>query len=90
MVIGNVHERFDRVKRHGNENDERRNEVDRRGNFNRRPERHVNHNLDDFDDKNDDVFDSLEIEWMMGLAIRGIPKTMDIVMMLMVILILLN
>ena len=36
------------------------------------------------------VFDSLEIEWMMGLAIRGIPKTMDIVMMLMVILILLN
>jgi hypothetical protein len=46
MVIGNVHERFDRVKRHGNENDERRNEVDRRGNFNRRPERH---------DKNDDV-----------------------------------
>jgi hypothetical protein len=55
MVIGNVHERFDRVKRHGNENDERRNEVDRRGNFNRRPEQHVNHNLDDFDDKNDDV-----------------------------------
>jgi hypothetical protein len=36
------------------------------------------------------VFDSLEIEWLMGLAIRGIPKTMDIIMMLMVILILLN
>jgi hypothetical protein len=55
MVIGNVYERFDRVKWHGNENDKRRNEVDRRGNFNRRPKQHVNHNLDDFDDKNDDV-----------------------------------
>jgi len=58
MVIGNIHKRFDRVKRHGNKNDERKNEVDRRGNFNRRPERHVNQNLDDKDDNDkDDEFE---------------------------------
>jgi len=48
------------VKRHGNKNDERKNEVDRRGNFNRRPERHVNQNLDDEDD--DDKDDDFEDE----------------------------
>jgi len=53
LVVGNVKERLDRVKGWDNNNDGWKNMANWNGNHNRRPERHVNHNLDDFDDEED-------------------------------------
>lgn len=57
LMVSNVWKRLDRVERQDNNNDGWRNGADRIGNYDRRPEQHVIHNFDDFEDVNDVVGD---------------------------------